>query len=72
MKNFRQVVILITLIMITSSAWAANYYVDYVGGIDTNIGTGGTIPWKHAPGDPRASGNASRTLSPGDVVWFKG
>ncbi|OHA18912.1 MAG: hypothetical protein A2836_00800 [Candidatus Taylorbacteria bacterium RIFCSPHIGHO2_01_FULL_45_63] len=52
---------------------AVTYYVDYVGGSDSNIGTSPSTPWKHAPGDTRATGAAgSKALLAGDTVIFKG
>jgi hypothetical protein len=52
---------------------AANYYVDYVGGSDSNFGTSQKVPWQHCPGDPAATGRAATTsLAPGDTVFFKG
>lgn len=54
-------------------AGAANYYVDYSSGSDTNSGNSTNAAWKHCPGDPIASGvPASTTLAAGDVVNFKG
>jgi hypothetical protein len=52
---------------------AANYYVDYSAGNDSNAGTSTGAAWKHCPGDPAASGSASSTaLGAGDTVFFKG
>ena len=52
---------------------SATYYVDFDGGSDGNAGTSEAGPWKHAPGDPSASGKASSTvLGAGDTVLFKG
>lgn len=48
-------------------AHAASYYVDQTGGNDSNTGTA-TSPWQRCPGMAGYSG--SRTLSPGDVVYF--
>jgi hypothetical protein len=49
------------------------YYVDYVGGSDSNVGTDPASAWQHCPGDPSAIGNAAATsLNPGDTVFFKG
>ncbi len=49
------------------------YYVDFTAGADTNSGTSAAASWKHAPGDPDATGlAASTTLQPGDTVVFKG
>lgn len=54
-------------------AWATTYYVDYSSGSDGNTGTSMTSAWKHAPGDPSATGNAgAKVLAAGDVVQFKG
>src|SRR5271165_6730064 len=50
----------------------ASYYVNYDTGSDSNAGTA-ALPWKHAPGDPAATGGpASVTLSPGAVIQFAG
>ncbi len=57
-----------------SFANAATYYVDYVGGLDTNAGTSGA-PFKHCAGDAAASGNALtafNALTGGDTIILKG
>jgi Right handed beta helix region len=51
---------------------AATFYIDYQSGYDSKDGTSTSTPWKHSPGDPRATNNANITLSPGDTVVFKG
>ncbi len=49
------------------------YYVDFSEGSDANPGTTPSTPWKHAPGDPEATGvPANTSLQPGDTVVFKG
>ncbi|HUW13791.1 MAG TPA: InlB B-repeat-containing protein, partial [Anaerolineae bacterium] len=49
------------------------YYVDFVGGADTNAGTSTLTAWKHCPGDANATGTAaSTTLAAGNQVIFKG
>jgi hypothetical protein len=49
------------------------YYVDYEGGDDGNDGLSEGAAWKHAPGDPEATGTPdSVDLQPGDTVLFKG
>lgn len=51
----------------------ATYYVDFDNGRDTNDGRSPASPWKHAPGDPQATGGpAGKKLTPGDKVRFKG
>ncbi len=51
----------------------AQYYIDFELGSDTNTGLTISTPWKHCPGDTNATGNAAATsLSPGDIVEFKG
>lgn len=57
---------------LAGGAEAATYYIDYETGNDTNNGTSNTTPWKHSPGDPRATGNSNIALSAGDTVVFKG
>ncbi|MFC1752267.1 LamG-like jellyroll fold domain-containing protein [Thermoproteota archaeon] len=49
------------------------YYIDYENGNDSNNGTSTSTPWKHAPGDSNATGNAAVVdLEPDDTVSFKG
>jgi hypothetical protein len=49
------------------------YYVDFSGGNDAASGTTPESAWKHAPGDPEATGNPGAVdLQPGDSVSFKG
>jgi parallel beta-helix repeat protein len=48
------------------------YYVNYATGSDTNSGTSASSPWKHAPGDPNATGKVEKAdLVGGDEVLFK-
>lgn len=62
----------LTFLLIASTGWSATYYIDYQSGNDSNNGTSTSTPFKHSPGDPRATSNANITLSPGDTVVFKG
>jgi parallel beta-helix repeat protein len=77
-KNLFRLPLLISVVLIiffgasTQTALAATYYVDFDGGLDANDGLDISTPWKHAPGDSNATGNASRTLVPGDTVLLKG
>lgn len=48
------------------------FYVDFADGKDSNSGTSPEQPWRHAPGDAEASGNAKRmALAAGDTVRFR-
>lgn len=48
------------------------FYVNYATGSDTNSGTSPNSPWKHAPGDPNATGAVkTEALVGGDEVLFK-
>jgi hypothetical protein len=58
--------------VVPSQGLAEKYYVDYVGGNDSNNGTSKATPWKHSPGDAAATSNANKILSAGDTVIFKG
>jgi len=60
------------LFLSATEAYANTYYVDWGSGLDSNNGTACGTPWKHAPGDQGATGNANRTLQAGDIVVFKG
>ena len=49
------------------------YYIDFASGNDTNDGLSTAAPWKHAPGDPSATGNpATVTVAAGSTIVFKG
>ena len=57
----------------TKSTTPTTFYVDYATGSDTNSGTSPNSPWKHAPGDPNATGNVAKaSLIGGDEVLFAG
>ncbi len=73
-RNFARVGVILAVIFLTSGrAKAANHFIDYVGGADSNNGTSTNSPWQHCPGDPSATGNAgAATLAAGDTVFFKG
>lgn len=69
------VALLLTLLMSCGNAvnWRGpqRYYIDFARGDDANPGTSNDKPWKHAPGDPEATGKpASKQLAPGDHVVF--
>jgi len=53
------------------SVQSSTYYVDFAGGDDSHTGTSTTTAWKHAPGDPNATGTAQKVLVAGDIVLFK-
>lgn len=51
--------------------WINAYWVDYANGSDTNDGRSKAAAWKHAPGDPQATGvPAATTLKGGDHLVF--
>jgi hypothetical protein len=58
-------------VMLASPSWAATYYIDYVGGADTNVGTSTGAAWKHAPGMTGCASNCNITSSAGDIYYFK-
>lgn len=59
-------------LMLATYAGAADYYVDYESGDDSNAGTSTGAPFQHCPGDPNATGNAATTtLAAGDGVHFR-
>jgi hypothetical protein len=55
---------------ICTQVFAATYYVDFVGGSDTNAGNSKVAPWKLCPGMPGFAG--TYTHNAGDVFTFKG
>ena len=44
------IIIIIIILAFSCKAYAATYYIDWVGGNDSNNGTSKSTPWKHAPG----------------------
>jgi hypothetical protein len=57
----------------TDAGLAAQFYVDFSAGSDSNTGTSPSTAWKHCPGDPSATGLAvSAVPAPGDSICFKG
>ena len=62
----------LSLLAFGMSLPAATYYVDYATGNDSSDGLTTSTPFKHCPGDTRASGSASFTPSTGDLILFKG
>jgi hypothetical protein len=71
-KRVGQIVVLLGIILIGDSAFAATYYVAG-NGSDNNNGTSKTSPWLHAPGMTGCSGScAAYTPQPGDRFIFRG
>ncbi len=65
--------IIILLVATLVQLSAATYYVDFVGGSDSNDGLSTSTAWKRCPGDTSATGTpAAASLSPGDTIRFKG
>jgi hypothetical protein len=59
-------------LIVVSSAFAQTYYIDYLGGADTNSGTSKTAPWKYHPYMAGWSGGAKYAHAAGDQFIFKG
>lgn len=75
-RNFRGKPLAIALVfwvLGVCASSAATYYVDFAGGNNMEDGLSPQTAWKHAPGDPAATGKpAVADLAPGDVVILKG
>ncbi|MDP2877519.1 MAG: fibronectin type III domain-containing protein, partial [Holophaga sp.] len=55
-----------------TNASPRDFFIDFEAGQDTALGTSTATPWKHAPGDPQATGQPrSIVLKGGDRVLFK-
>jgi hypothetical protein len=73
MVRLARAVILMSCFLIAADAFAANYYIDYASGNDSNSGTSKTSPWQHAPGMQNCTGSCGATNpQPGDQFIFKG
>ncbi len=67
----KKMFILVSLLL-TIPIYATTYYVDYANGSDSNNGTSKTTAFRHAPGDPSATGTAGGiNLGAGDVIQFR-
>jgi len=72
------VIFFLVLLGLAKNSSAATYYVDFDSGNDSNSGTSQSAPWKHAPGDPNATGAPAdrgyyhNPLQPGDNILLKG
>lgn len=63
---------LVIFLLFCSPIFAADFYVNFDSGSDSNDGAQET-PWKHAPGDPNSTSvPAGTTLEAGDTVLFRG
>jgi hypothetical protein len=72
-KRLGQIVLLLGIILIGDSAFAATYYVDYSSGNDSNKGTSKSTAWQRAPGMTGCTALcSSTTINPGDSVILKG
>ncbi|ODT87853.1 right-handed parallel beta-helix repeat-containing protein [Phenylobacterium sp. SCN 70-31] len=65
----------VVAIAATTGLWgraeASTFHIDFDKGRDEHDGLTPATAWKHAPGDPNASGQPARTrLRPGDTVLF--
>jgi hypothetical protein len=73
MVRLTRIVVLLSCLLLTGSAFATTYYIDYVSGNDSNNGTSKATPWKHAPGMTGCSGScASASPKAGDNFILKG
>jgi len=73
MGRFIPFAIFVTCFLVTGSASATTYYLDYVNGLDSNSGTSKTTPWAHAPGMVGCTATcASVTPQPGDRFILRG
>lgn len=71
--QIRHTLIALVAVMLAGDVRAATFYVDFAGGNDAAKGTAAATAWKHAPGDPAATGSAGAArLHAGDTVRFRG
>jgi hypothetical protein len=67
-------IVMLFFLLVPSQVCAQTYYIDYVGGNETNAGTSTGTPWKYCPGDDRITGSSTNDHTPeaGDIFIFKG
>lgn len=71
--RMRRSLIALVAVMLAGDVRAATFYVDFAAGNDSASGTAAASAWKHAPGDPAATGGAGAArLGAGDTVRFRG
>ena len=70
-----KLILLVVALLFASPLWAVTYYVDFVGGADSNDGLTTGTAFQHCPGDDNATGVALSTNSSyvaGAIFIFKG
>ncbi len=73
MARLARTTMLLFCTLLTGSALATTYYVDYSSGSDSNSGTSKTSPWQNAPGMQTCKTTcASTAIKPGDSIILKG
>jgi hypothetical protein len=71
--KFRSFILGVLVLLTAARVFSATYYIDFVGGADTNNGTAKATPWKHHPYMTGATGvSAGFTHAAGDRYIFKG
>jgi hypothetical protein len=65
----------VVLLLVAAPAWSARpepgFYVNFATGNDAADGRSPASAWRHAPGDPSATGvPAAKKLAAGDIIYF--
>lgn len=71
-KSLCLALVLLLTVGFSSAAFAVTYYVDYVSGLDSNVGTSKSTPWKRHPDMKGWSGGSTYTHTAGDRFIFRG
>ncbi|HZZ69894.1 MAG TPA: right-handed parallel beta-helix repeat-containing protein [Phenylobacterium sp.] len=75
MASQLRIALAVLALLVAAPAWSAGpepgYYVNFASGNDNADGRSAATAWRHAPGDPSATGvPAARKLAGGDAVYF--
>jgi hypothetical protein len=71
-KFFLFVSLVLGILGLPETTWAATYYIDFKDGSDANNGASPSTPWKYCPGDAPFSAHYVPDTANGDAFIFKG
>src|SRR5437870_2651906 len=73
MKSLLVLAFVFLILVLPKTVWGATYFIDFVGGSDSNIGISKSAPLKHAPGMQGCLNICGSTIpQAGDRFIFKG
>jgi hypothetical protein len=72
LKSILFVSLVLGILGLPKTSWAATYYIDFKDGSDANNGASPSTPWKYCAGDAHFSAHYVPDTANGDAFIFKG